>query len=38
MRGVMVLTLSWSADAIDNGVGLTPAMGYNTWDVSYRHL
>jgi hypothetical protein len=27
-----LLALSSAAVALDNGVGLTPAMGYNTWD------
>jgi alpha-galactosidase len=25
-------SLTWSSLALDNGVGVTPAMGYNTWD------
>ena len=29
---VMALSLLGLATALDNGVGLTPAMGYNTWD------
>ena len=29
---VMVFSLLGLATALDNGVGLTPAMGYNTWD------
>ena len=29
---VVALSLLGLATALDNGVGLTPAMGYNTWD------
>ena len=29
---LLLLTLRGGCYALDNGVGLTPAMGYNTWD------
>ena len=32
MRLIGALALATRASSLDNGVGLTPAMGYNTWD------